>query len=89
MTDTEALDLIAATLSGEPWSPDTLDAIAAAVRATGRTVADVADAAPWPTCCAAPVKVLPPGSADAMCGNCAAEWPPDAPLLQSDADGID
>lgn len=43
MNDTDALDAIARLLSGQEWSPDTLDGIADIVRATGRTVADSAD----------------------------------------------
>lgn len=36
-----ALDAIAATLSDEEWSPDTLDAVAAIIRATEREVRDL------------------------------------------------
>lgn len=41
LSDTQALDLIAKELSGQEWSPDTLDVIAAYVRGTGRAVDDV------------------------------------------------
>lgn len=41
LTDTEAMDLIARELSGEEWSADTFDVIAAYVRGTGRAIADV------------------------------------------------
>lgn len=36
-TDSHAMDVIAALLDGE-WSPDTLDAVADAVRFTGREI---------------------------------------------------
>lgn len=39
--DVAALDRIAAVMSGEEWSPDTLDAIAEAVRSTGRHIRDI------------------------------------------------
>ena len=39
--DSNALDIIARTLSGSEWTPDMFDAIADLVRATGRTIADV------------------------------------------------
>lgn len=40
MTDTQAMDSIAALMSGNEWSPDTLERIADIVRATGREIAD-------------------------------------------------
>ena len=39
LSDTEALDRIHACLAGLEWSADTLEAIAALVEATGRTIA--------------------------------------------------
>ena len=39
LSDTEALDRIHACLTGLEWSPDTLEAIAALVAATGRPIA--------------------------------------------------
>lgn len=41
--DSTALDLITRALSGVEWSADTLDAIADAVRLTGRHIADADD----------------------------------------------
>ena len=43
MTDTEAMDAIAAILSGTEWSADTLDEIADVVRSTDREVKDLYD----------------------------------------------
>ena len=45
-TDTEAIDAIAAIMSGQEWSADTLDAIADWVRASGRDIADPFDDPP-------------------------------------------
>jgi hypothetical protein len=45
LPDSEALDLIAREMNGRQWSPDTLDVIAAYVRATGRTVDDLNEGA--------------------------------------------
>jgi xanthine dehydrogenase iron-sulfur cluster and FAD-binding subunit A len=42
-SDREALDRIAAALDGREWDADTLDAVAEAVRSTGRPVRDVDD----------------------------------------------
>jgi hypothetical protein len=39
LSDTEALNRIHACLSGLEWSPDTLEAIAVLVEATGRPIA--------------------------------------------------
>ncbi len=39
-TETATLNAIAAVLSGNEWSPETLEAIADLVRASGRTVAE-------------------------------------------------
>jgi hypothetical protein len=41
LDDTQALDLIAAEMSGESWSTDTLEVIAAYVRGTDRYIAEV------------------------------------------------
>lgn len=38
---TETLDAITACLSGQSWSPDTVDAIAALILDTGRVIKDV------------------------------------------------
>jgi len=48
ITDTEALDLIHARMSGQEWNPETLDAIALILTETGRVIADsdVEDDAP-------------------------------------------
>ena len=40
--DSNALDLIASMLSGSEWDPETMTEVAEIIRATGRTVADVA-----------------------------------------------
>jgi hypothetical protein len=40
-TDSDALDLIVAAMSGESWNADTVERIAAVVRVTGRTIEDV------------------------------------------------
>ena len=40
MTDPDALDAITNLMSAQDWSPDTLNAVADIVRATGRTIAD-------------------------------------------------
>lgn len=37
-TDSEALDEIQAAMTGQVWSPDTLDAVAAIVNRTGRGI---------------------------------------------------
>lgn len=39
--ESNALDIIARTLSESEWTPDMFDAIADLVRATGRTIADL------------------------------------------------
>jgi hypothetical protein len=39
--DSRAMDLIARLMSGNEWSPDTLDQIADIVRSTGREIAEV------------------------------------------------
>lgn len=41
MPETEALDLIAQTLSGTHWDAETIFIVAELVRATGRTVNDI------------------------------------------------
>lgn len=41
-TDAQALDAVAALLSAEQWSSDHIEAVADMVRATGRTIADIA-----------------------------------------------
>ncbi len=41
--DARALDAIARELDGVEWDADTLDAIAAIIRATGRQVRDIED----------------------------------------------
>lgn len=41
LSESEALDAVAALLNAEQWSSDHLDAVADMVRATGRTIADV------------------------------------------------
>jgi hypothetical protein len=43
LTDNEALDLIAAILSGQEWDSGTLLGVASIVRQTGRVIADVSD----------------------------------------------
>lgn len=45
MTDSEALEIIASLMSETDWDADTLDAIADAIRATGRTINDTET--PW------------------------------------------
>lgn len=40
ISDSQALDAIAAILTGSIWSPDTLEEIAEVVRSTDRTIAD-------------------------------------------------
>ena len=40
LSDTAALDAVAALLSAEQWSADYLDAVADMVRSTGRTITD-------------------------------------------------
>lgn len=40
MTDTEAMDEIKEIMSGNEWSPDTLDSIAELVKETGREIED-------------------------------------------------
>lgn len=42
MPDVAALDAVAALLNAEDWSSDHLNAVADMVRATGRTIADIA-----------------------------------------------
>lgn len=46
LLDKAALDAIQATMSGEDWSPDTLDAIADIVRLSGRTIDDTPEEDP-------------------------------------------
>lgn len=39
--ESDALDIIARTLSGSEWTPDMFDAIADLIRSTGRTISDI------------------------------------------------
>jgi hypothetical protein len=48
-SDEQALDRIAAALDGREWDADTLDAVAEAIRSTGRTIADPADGLALPS----------------------------------------
>ena len=41
LSESEALDAVAALLSAEDWSSDHLNAVADMVRATGRTISDL------------------------------------------------
>lgn len=47
MTSDEALDAIAAAMSGREWDADCVERVAEIVRATGRVVADVDEDVSW------------------------------------------
>lgn len=52
MNANDALDAIHEAMSGERWSPDTLEAIAEIMAAAGRPIDDVTDELPRPGCVA-------------------------------------